>query len=132
MMKLRSLILMVVLCLAARTSFGQTTEFTYQGNLANSGVAANGSFDFEFALFDALNGGNQLGTTLSRNAVTVTNGVFAVKLDFGSAFPGAGRYLEIHVRQSGQQGITVLAPRQAVTSEPYSIQSINAATAASA
>jgi uncharacterized protein YgbK (DUF1537 family) len=32
----------------------QTTDFTFQGNLKSSSTAANGNFDFEFALFDSV------------------------------------------------------------------------------
>lgn len=105
----------------------QTSQFSYQGSLNNGGASANGNYDFEFALFDALNGGNQVGPTVSRNSVVVTNGTFSVLLDFGNTtFPGAARFLEIRVRPSGQPGITILSPRQAITSAPYSIKSSNA------
>jgi len=111
----------------------QTNVFTYQGSLNNGGPPANGSYDFEFALFDSFNGGNQVGTTLSRNSVAVTNGIFAVQLDFGvPSFPGAGRYLEIRVRPAGQPGITILTPRQLINSAPYSMKTLNADTAATA
>src|ERR1700733_1541149 len=100
-------ILLIVLSTTFATS-AQTTAFTYQGSLKDGSAAANGNYDFEFGLFDAVSGGNQLGSTLSRNTVAVANGIFAVKLDFGSVFPGADRYLEIRVRLAGQQGITIL------------------------
>ena len=111
---------------------GQTTAFTYQGQLQNSSAAANGNFDFEFLLFDSLSGGSQIGATLSKNAVAVANGSFAVKLDFGSQFPGANRFLEIHIRPSGGGAFTTLTPRQAVASSPYSVKSIAADSATNA
>ena len=105
-----------ILCIIAIFSVGvftQTTEFTYQGSLNTAGTPANGSHDFEFLLFDALSGGNQLGPTVAVNSVTITNGVFSVKLNFGNQFiSGADRFLEIRVRPSGQGGLTVLLPRQ--------------------
>jgi hypothetical protein len=110
----------------------QTTEFTYQGTLIMSGSPANGNFDFEFLLFDSLANGTQLGSTLARNGVPVTNGAFAVSLDYGNQFPGANRFLEIHVRTAGGGGYTPLAPRQPVTSSPYSIKSNSAENAANA
>jgi hypothetical protein len=73
----------------------QTTEFTYQGSLKDGANASNGSYDFEFRLFDALAGGAQLGPTLPRNGVAVSNGIFGVTLDFGNQFPGADRFLEM-------------------------------------
>ena len=48
--------------------------------------------------------------------MAVANGIFSVKLDFGSQFPGANRFLEIRVRLAGQPGITTLTPRQLVNS----------------
>lgn len=110
----------------------QTTEFTYQGSLKNAASAATGNFDFEFQLFDASTGGTQIGSTITTNTVAVVSGAFAVKLDFGSAFPGANRFLEIHVRQTGGGAFTPLTPRQAVSSSPYSVKSLNADNAATA
>lgn len=104
----------------------QTTAFNYQGSLNSGGTPANGNHDFEFALFDSLAGGTQLGSTLTRSNVAVSTGVFSVSLDFGSQFPGATRFLEIRVRPSGGGAFTPLAPRQPFTSSPYSIRSLNA------
>src|ERR1043166_657372 len=124
-------VLFIVLFLSAAT-FAQTTEFTYQGSLKDGGNTANGSYDFEFAVFDSLSAGSQVGATLTRNGVMVTNGIFSVKLDFGSQFSGASRYLEIRVRPSGQPGITILDPRQFIDSSPYSVRSLNSGVADSA
>ena len=100
----------------------QTTEFVYQGQLQNASVPANGNYDFEFLLFDSLGGPTQIGSTLTRSSVAVSAGVFSVKLDFGNQFPGANRFLEIHVRQTGGGGFTPLTPRQAVSSSKYSVK----------
>src|SRR5258706_389513 len=116
----------------AQDASAQTTEFTYQGTLKDNGAPANANYDFEFALFDAPSGGSQVGATIPKNTVLVTNGLFAVKLDFGSTFPGANRYLEIRVRLAGQPGITTLGPRQLMDSAPYSVKSLNADTATNA
>jgi hypothetical protein len=107
----------------------QTTEFTFQGNLRDGANPANANYDFEFALFDAVSAGTQLGSTLPRNAVVVSNGAFSVKLDFGAQFPGANRFLEIRVRLSGQPGMTTLAPRQQIANTPYAVRSLNAGNA---
>jgi hypothetical protein len=108
----------------------QTTEFTYQGHLQVSSMPANGSFDFEFALYDA--GGSQIGPTLTKSGVTVTNGVFSVNLDFGPGFSGGDRFLEIRVRSAGVGEMTTLSPRQPVNSSPYSIRSLAAGSAETA
>ena len=67
------------------------TAFTYQGQLQQSGAPTNGSCDFQFSLWDALGsgapptGGSQIGSTQTKSAVNVTNGVFTLPLDFGAA-----------------------------------------------
>ena len=125
-----ALTLLLTFALTATSVFAQTTEFTYQGSLKDGANAANGNYDFEFALFDAMSGGTQIGSTLTRNTVAVTGGIFAINLDFGSQFPGANRFLEIRVRVAGQPGITILSPRQPVSSSPYNIRSLSAANGA--
>jgi hypothetical protein len=119
----------ITIIITAGAVAAQTTEFTYQGSLQNSSAPANGNFDFEFLLFDSLTGGVQHGVTLTRSTVAVAAGTFAVKLDFGSNFPGANRFLEIHVRTAGGGAFTPLTPRQSVNSSPYSVQSLNATNA---
>ena len=74
----------------------QSSSFTYQGRLTDGGAAANVNYDLQFALFDSLSGGAQVGSTQTLNTVAVSNGVFTVGLDFGAnAFNGANRFLEI-------------------------------------
>jgi hypothetical protein len=124
--------MLIFIATASMPAFAQSTEFAYQGSLQNSGVPANGNYDFEFWLFDALSGGSQLGPVVTRNAVAVSSGVFSVKLDFGELFPGANRFLEIHVRQSGGGAFTLLTPRQSISSSPYSIKSLSSAEATNA
>lgn len=107
----------------------QTSVFTYQGKLNDGGVAANGSYDMQFRLFDAVSAGNQVGSTLTISNVQATAGIFSTSLDFSAvAFSsGAERFLEISISPAGQNNFTVLAPRQRLTSAPYSIQAANAA-----
>src|ERR1051325_9799782 len=121
-----SIVVLLLVCIA--NVRGQSTEFTYQGRLLFGDVPANGNYDFEFALFDADAGGNQLGSTFSLSTVNVNNGVFSVRIDFGNQFPGASRFLEIHVRQTGTTTFAVLSPRQSISSAPYSIKSLNASS----
>lgn len=95
--------------------------FTYQGRLATSGVAAEGTYDFLFNLYDAASLGSQAGLTQTNNAVVVSNGTFTVQLDFGAgAFNGEARWLEITLR-AGTNAFTTLNPRQPVTATPYAI-----------
>jgi hypothetical protein len=103
------------------------TAFTYQGQLKNAGGPVNGACDFQFALFDAPTGVNQIGATQPVNGVIVSNGLFTVALDFGaSAFTGQARWLEIAVRCPAGSGIyTTLTPRQALTAAPYALYAQN-------
>lgn len=119
-----------LILLAAFPVFAQSTGFTYQSRLTDSNLPANGSYDFQFKLFDSLTGGTQIGSTNSQTNVAVNSGVFAVTLDFGpTAFPGTNRWLEISVRLAGGGQFTTLAPRRAITATPYALKSLNATTA---
>ena len=123
-MNLRCFISGIVLLCVAGTLSAQTTTFTYQGNLNSDGIPASGNHDFEFALF--ISGGSQIGSTLTRTNVPVTNGIFAVELDFGNNYTGANRELEIRVRPSGGGAFTTLLPRQLLRATPYSIIAVSA------
>ncbi len=129
-------LLLLLFCVPA---FAQLTEFTYQGRLVDGAAPASGTYEMRFRLFDADTGGNpqpQPGpitldfTVVNGNAVTVTNGVFTVKLDFtAAAFPGAARFLEINVRRTAADPFTLLNPRQPITSAPHNIKSLSAQSA---
>lgn len=94
------------------------TSFTYQGELTNSLVPANGSFDFRFILYTADVGGSQVGPTVTLPGVEVAQGVFTVPLDFGSVFGTFDSWLEISLKPAGGPTYTVLSPRQPVTPAP--------------
>lgn len=108
------------------SSFAQTTEFTYQGKLVDSSLPAAGNYDLRFALYDSASGGSQIGTTITRPSVPVTNGIFTVQLDFlaAASFDGSPRWIEIFVRRTGDPTFTLLGPRQPLASVPYSVRSI--------
>lgn len=129
MKRTNSVILFAILAAFCITAAAQATEFTYQGQMTTSGSPATGNHDFEFALFDAVSGGTQVGSTIGLTGIAVTNGIFSAKLDFGNQFPGAGRFLEIRVRPTGSGAFTTLTPRQAINSSPYSVKSLNSNTA---
>jgi len=114
-------------------AYAQTTTFTYQGKLTDNGSPTNSNYDLQFKLFDSADfvTGNQVGSTIIKPAVVVTNGIFTVELDFGAGlFTGAARFLEIGVRLAGSpNAFSVLSPRQVVTSAPYAVRSASAANA---
>lgn len=101
----------------------QGTGFTFQGRLTDGGAPANGLYDFQFTVRDALTAGNAVGTPLALNPVGVTNGLFTVTLDFGaSPFNGTARWLEIGARTNGSaSAYVVLAPRTPVSPVPYAM-----------
>jgi hypothetical protein len=108
----------------------QTTAFTFQGQLANNGAPASGSFDMQFKLYDALTAGNQIASPITQPSVQVTNGAFTTQLDFGAgAFPGATRFLELSVRTAGSASAYAVQPRTQITSTPYAIRALSAASA---
>ena len=57
----RFVLLLILKACPVPDALGQTTVFTYQGRLSDGGQPANGTFDLEFKLFDALNAGTQQG-----------------------------------------------------------------------
>ena len=126
-------LLLFVCALFMPESAAQTTTFTYQGKLNDSSIAANGNYDFQFALF----GGSplaQVGPTLTRTSVPVTNGIFTVQLDFatGSGTPfqtGGDLFLQISVKRSADVSYTLLSPSQQIYSSPYSIRAASSANA---
>src|SRR5687768_193207 len=117
----------VVLCLFHASSLGQSTAFTYQGRLTDNLSAASGTYQMQFALYDAASAGSQIGATIENSAVTVTGGVFTTELDFGlAAFTGSERYIEIRVRRNSSESYVALTPRQRVTSVPYAVRAASA------
>jgi hypothetical protein len=106
----------------ASVALGQTpvgTAFTYQGQLKENGTPVSTTTgQFEFKLFDAVTAGSQVGSVVALANVTVSNGLFTVNLDFGSAaFGNQARWLEVRVFKTGTGWVT-LTPRQKVTPTP--------------
>ncbi len=113
--------------LAAAAPLG--TAFSYRGQLQDGGHPANGTYDFQLTLWDALTNGTSLGAAQTLSAVPVSNGQFMVTLDFGSqAFDGDARWLECGVRTNGSTvSFTMLSPRQALAPVPYALYAARAA-----
>jgi hypothetical protein len=116
---------------AVNPLLAQGTGFTYQGRLTDNGSPANGNYDLQFYLRDAPTAGNPAGTTNTLALVLVSNGLFAVTLDFGAGvFTGPARWLEIGVRTNGSvAAYSILSPRQALTPSPYAIFATTSGTA---
>lgn len=127
----------IVLLIAAMIIFAgfsnaQSDTLNYQGNLSFNNQPANGTFDFEFRLFNASSGGTQISSTVTQTGVQVTNGNFTVSLLFDDAFDGNTRYLEISVRPAVGGSYTQLSPRRLIATVPYAMRSTSAFSADSA
>jgi hypothetical protein len=109
--------------------FAQGTAFTYQGQLLLNSTVVNGQFDLQFKLRPATNGVGQIGPTLTNAPTGVTNGLFTVALDFGDVFNVSPLFLEVGVRTNGSTAAyVILSPLQPITSAPYAVQALQAAT----
>jgi hypothetical protein len=119
-------ILALCFCLSSGVAAPLGTAFNYQGRLVSGTNAANGSFDIKSSLFDAPTAGIQIGASQTNSAIAVSNGLFSVGLDFGgSAFDGAGRWLELGVRSNSSGAFVILTPRQPLTPTPYALSASN-------
>ncbi|HLH56322.1 MAG TPA: tail fiber domain-containing protein [Verrucomicrobiae bacterium] len=120
--KLQLNILLLVLLSLPAWARAQGTAFSYQGNLLENGVAANGGHDFIFSLFDSAAAGAQVGQDVTLNNTRVANGQFNVSPDFGpGAFPGSPRWLEISVRPTGVGQFTKMDARVSLLPTPYAV-----------
>ena len=116
--------------LVGRMGTGQTTAFTYQGRLNDSGAIANGSYDLTFAAYDDPTNGNLVGGIVTNSAVTVSNGIFTTPVDFGpGVFTGLDLWLEISVSTNGAGTFSTIIPRQMFTPTPYALYAQEAGTA---
>jgi hypothetical protein len=97
------------------------SAITYQGTFADAGVPANGSYDFEFALFTVASAGTAV-QTVTKTGVAVSGGLINTLVDFGAqTYNGQVKWIEVHVRHAGSGSYTTLAPRQALTAAPYAM-----------
>lgn len=127
-MRTNLIIIAALLFLTALSASAQSTTFTYQGHLMDGGASANGNYDIQFTLKNALTSGATVGTPQAVSPVAAVNGIFTVTLDFGSApFDGTDRWVELGVRPAGSSDpYTVLAPRQRLTATPYALRALSA------
>ncbi len=118
-----ALVLLSILSPQFSTAFAQGTAFLYQGRLNDGGNPANGNYDLRFTVYDALNNGNAVSLALTNAPTAVSNGLFAVNLDFGPGiFTGPPRWLDVGVRPNGStNAFTGLSPRQPILAAPYAI-----------
>lgn len=110
--------------------------FSYQGRLNHpAGQAANGNFDFRFQLWDSVEGGTQVGSTIRLPNTPVNAGIFGVDLNFGTALVGGNTpavltpWLGIEVRPAGtDHSFTLLSPRTPLRPAPSALRAWRAAS----
>jgi len=133
-----ALVLLVGMALGATTAvtsaIAQTplgSSFTYQGQLRQGGIPAEGSYDLHFELFDDPDSG--VGTSLGAQeecGVAVINGRFTVTLDFGEIFTGDALWIDVGVAPGGPcDGSTIytpLSPLQEIKAAPNALFSRDA------
>lgn len=103
------------------------TAFNYQGRLdQNNQPAPNGIYQMNFALFTDATGGFPLSSN-NVPAVPVTNGLFNTSLDFGAAFAGEERWLQITVNTNNSTlPFILLSPRTRLAPTPNAVYSSTA------
>jgi autotransporter-associated beta strand protein len=108
-----------------RLAVASSAVLTYQARLKNGAQLASGLFDFQFLLFDAPSGGNQLSITQCVDNVPASEGLFAASVDFGDQYSTPEpRFLEVRARAdtgldcSSATGFSVLGPRQRLLPHP--------------
>ena len=125
-----SALVLAAVCVLSGITSAQPAEtaFTYQGRLDFQGQPYSGDADYRFTLWDAETGGNQVGNAVETLGVTVDEGLFSSRLDFGAAALIEQRWLQIEVRtpawdgQGTEPAYTALDSRQPMTRSPYSVQ----------
>jgi hypothetical protein len=125
---LHFLITVLAFSVGITSAFAQGTAFTYEGRLNDGSAPANGVYDLRFLLFDVPTGGSLIAPPITNSNVAITGGLFAVALDFGPAFNGLDRWLQIDVRTNGGGNFIPLLPRQPIMPTPYAIFTARAGT----
>jgi hypothetical protein len=117
-----SFVVAIALSVAATASQAQSTSFTYQGMLQQSGAPYTGSAELQPTLWNTGSAGSQLAAHIPASIIVgVTNGLFNAAFDFGSApFNGQPLWLQLNVRTS-TGAFTTLTPRQKLAPTPYAI-----------
>ncbi len=102
-----------------------TASFTYQGRLLENGQPVNGTYDFEWTIWDASVAGNAVASSCAGcyAGIAVQDGVFTlyIMLNSGSlhdVFNGGHRWIEVSAAPSGTGNWQVF-PRQPIAPAPY-------------
>lgn len=114
----------LLVAVGSSAALAQSTAITYQGQLKDGGSVVNSPSDFRFSLFTAESGGTQVGSTVTQNAVAVTDGLFTTPVDFGvnPYTSNQNLFLQIEVRNPAGVGSFIpMGTRQLLTPAPFSL-----------
>lgn len=125
MARLHRIVAGLLVGLSASIAAAQSTDFTYQGRLANSGTFVTGLADMKFELFGQASGGAPLSAPVDLHNVALVDGLFTVDLDFGDQFDGSARFLEISISSPPGTPFTTLAPRTPIKAAPMALYALN-------
>lgn len=112
---------------AAGTTRPVTSKFTYQGKLENAGVPFNGTADLVFSLWDtpfSTNALNRVGGNITKNGVSIANGLVTTDLEFDAAalnaanIQGKSLWLQVEAAVTGGGSFATLTPRQPLNATP--------------
>lgn len=96
---------------------------SYQGYAEDGGSPADGTYDLQFSVYNALNGGAQQGSTITVDDASITDGIFSAELDFPPELFGGGadRWLEVRIRPGAGGTYTTLSPRTRLGASPVAL-----------
>ena len=95
--------------------------------MRNAGALVNGPVDLRITLWDSDAAGAQVGPINNYQALPITDGRFAVGLNFGgTAFDGSNRWVQLEFRSPAGSGqYLTLNPRDKIMATPYAMFALN-------
>ncbi|HET7064966.1 MAG TPA: hypothetical protein VFI49_11890 [Rudaea sp.] len=123
---LASVFIFALACSGALRADPVGSGITYQGQLSDGGTPANGSYDFQFALYTSADGIGPVDT-IEVADLDVSGGLVNATLDFTDVpYNGQALWVEVSVRAGNSSGAyTTLSPRQALNAAPYALFALN-------
>jgi hypothetical protein len=122
------------------TPIGLTPKLSYQGRLVDPETGDNmpdGTYSMVFRLYDSPSAPTTSAIDSETKSVSVTNGIFAVELDFADSLYtistiGSNEGMSINDRYLGiaVQGDPEMTPRQKLQFAPYAVSAIDSVTVA--
>jgi hypothetical protein len=96
--------LLLLSLLAGFSQSAVAAPMRYQGQLIDAGTPATGFYDLHITLYDAADGGNEIGYPSTLTNVPVLDGQFQVDFDTPLTAVNSTAWLQASVREAGTQG----------------------------